>query len=199
MPTASVDVQLCADGVPVIIHDDTVDRTCDGTGRVADLTLAGVAAPDHRRQPWRAHAERTLRRARRRTLYNVELKASGIAAGGLRPWPAASNPPRRRRPHCWSRLSAPCRGRRVAGCRAPSPVAHAAERGGGRVCFPCVPAGGRSSCQIGRCVAHGDWARRRELRVNVWTVDDPAEARRLIGLGVDGIITNRPGALRRPA
>ena len=39
------------------------------------------------------------------------------------------------------------------------------------------------------------WARRRGLRVNVWTLDDPAEARRLIRLGVHGIITNRPGEL----
>ena len=38
------DVQLSADGVPVIIHDDTVDRTCNGTGRVTDLTLAELQA-----------------------------------------------------------------------------------------------------------------------------------------------------------
>lgn len=31
----------------------------------------------------------------------------------------------------------------------------------------------------------------------VWTVDDPAKARRLVEAGVDGITTNRPGALRR--
>jgi glycerophosphoryl diester phosphodiesterase len=34
------DVQLSADGVPVLIHDPTVDRTTDGSGRVADLTIA---------------------------------------------------------------------------------------------------------------------------------------------------------------
>jgi len=34
------------------------------------------------------------------------------------------------------------------------------------------------------------------LNLNIWTVDEPKEAERLIGLGVDGIITNRPGWLR---
>ena len=31
----------------------------------------------------------------------------------------------------------------------------------------------------------------------VWTVDDPVKARALVAAGVDGITTNRPGALRR--
>lgn len=34
------------------------------------------------------------------------------------------------------------------------------------------------------------------LKLYVWTVDDPATARRLIAAGVDGITTNRPGWLR---
>jgi glycerophosphoryl diester phosphodiesterase len=37
------DVQFTADDVPVIIHDDTVDRTTNGTGAVADLTYAQIA------------------------------------------------------------------------------------------------------------------------------------------------------------
>ncbi|MEO6953546.1 MAG: glycerophosphodiester phosphodiesterase [Polyangia bacterium] len=37
---------------------------------------------------------------------------------------------------------------------------------------------------------------RRGLRVNVWTVDDPAEQRYLATIGVDGIITNRPRETR---
>jgi glycerophosphoryl diester phosphodiesterase len=34
------------------------------------------------------------------------------------------------------------------------------------------------------------------LRVDFWTVDDPGEARRLLELGADGIMTNDPAAVR---
>ncbi|WP_306324365.1 glycerophosphodiester phosphodiesterase family protein, partial [Streptomyces sp. CC224E] len=37
------DVQFTKDGQPVIMHDDTVDRTTDGTGRVDELTAAEIA------------------------------------------------------------------------------------------------------------------------------------------------------------
>jgi len=40
------DVHLTADGVPVVIHDDTVDRTTDGKGKVAALTLAELKCLD---------------------------------------------------------------------------------------------------------------------------------------------------------
>lgn len=41
-----LDVQLTRDGEPVIIHDELVDRTTDGTGRVKDFTLAELQALD---------------------------------------------------------------------------------------------------------------------------------------------------------
>src|SRR6478752_234493 len=40
------DVQATKDGRLVCIHDDTVDRTTDGTGRVAELTLAEIRQLD---------------------------------------------------------------------------------------------------------------------------------------------------------
>jgi glycerophosphoryl diester phosphodiesterase len=40
------DVRTTADGVPVVIHDRTVDRTTDGSGKVWELTLEEVSALD---------------------------------------------------------------------------------------------------------------------------------------------------------
>lgn len=41
-----MDVQLTADGVLVVQHDDTVDRTTDGTGKVASMTYEQLHALD---------------------------------------------------------------------------------------------------------------------------------------------------------
>lgn len=41
-----VDVALTSDGYPVLMHDATVDRTTNGHGRLADLTLAEVRSLD---------------------------------------------------------------------------------------------------------------------------------------------------------
>jgi glycerophosphoryl diester phosphodiesterase len=40
------DVHLTADGIPIVIHDDTVNRTSDGKGDVAALSLAALTALD---------------------------------------------------------------------------------------------------------------------------------------------------------
>ncbi|MEO3785796.1 glycerophosphodiester phosphodiesterase family protein [Actinocorallia sp. B10E7] len=41
-----IDLRSTGDGAIVIMHDDTVDRTTDGTGRVRDLTLEQIKALD---------------------------------------------------------------------------------------------------------------------------------------------------------
>jgi glycerophosphoryl diester phosphodiesterase len=41
-----MDVQMTRDGALVVIHDETVDRTTNGTGRVADLTLEQIGTLD---------------------------------------------------------------------------------------------------------------------------------------------------------
>ena len=41
-----IDVQLSADGIPVVIHDPTLDRTTDRSGPVSDLTADELARVD---------------------------------------------------------------------------------------------------------------------------------------------------------
>lgn len=66
-----IDVRLSADGVPVVIHDATVDRTTRGRGAVARMTatmLEGLGVPA---------LATVLAMGAGRTLFNVELKADG--------------------------------------------------------------------------------------------------------------------------
>src|SRR6187200_2440153 len=41
-----LDVHLSRDGVPVVIHDESVDRTTNGSGDVANLDLASLRQLD---------------------------------------------------------------------------------------------------------------------------------------------------------
>ena len=41
-----LDAKLCADGQIVVFHDQTVDRTSDGSGKVLDLSLAALKELD---------------------------------------------------------------------------------------------------------------------------------------------------------
>jgi len=44
--SVEVDLEFTRDGHPVLLHDTTVDRTSNGSGRVADMTLEEVKKLD---------------------------------------------------------------------------------------------------------------------------------------------------------
>jgi glycerophosphoryl diester phosphodiesterase len=74
------DVRRCRDGHLVVMHDATVDRTTDGTGRVADLTLEElkrlrVGGTDETVPT----LSETLLCVRERSRLLVEIKDAGIA------------------------------------------------------------------------------------------------------------------------
>ena len=193
-----LDVQLCADGVPVVMHDDTVDRTCDGAGRVSDLTLAELQllsiAGDHPIPT----LDDVFALLGRRALYNVELKALGLSDGGLAAAVArviaAHNVADRVLISSFSPFTVHAAQRAMP---AGVPVALLRERRATRLAHAFLRAAADHPYYGLVDEALMAWARRRGLRVNVWTLDDPAEARRLIRLGVQGIITNRPGEMKK--
>jgi glycerophosphoryl diester phosphodiesterase len=45
-PAIELDTMLTRDGVPVVIHDDTLDRTTNAGGRVRDMTLSEIRRVD---------------------------------------------------------------------------------------------------------------------------------------------------------
>lgn len=76
------DVHLSRDGVPVVIHDDTLERTTDGRGRVADRTWAELRALDAGRGERIPSLEDVLAWAvRDRVGLSVEIKQPTPALG----------------------------------------------------------------------------------------------------------------------
>lgn len=193
-----LDVQLSADGVPVVMHDSTVDRTTNGFGRVADLTLAELRRLVVAGQHPVPTLDEVFETFGRRTLYNVELKGLGLSDGGLAAAVARAIEGHQVAEHVLISSFNPLTVRQARRHLSRAvPVAHLRERRSTRLFHRFVRAEADHPAHTLVDEALMEWARRRGLRVNVWTVDDAAEADRLLRLGVHGIITNRPGDLRR--
>ncbi len=199
-----LDVQRSADGVLVVFHDDTTERW-DGQRRLAAAcTLAELLALDIGGERVATLAEVCAFARERGVRLNVELKGAGFGADVARMLRAerieelvlissfveaalhefaAANPriPRAYlmgtdtwRPDVRFREAWPFGALRRTGAVAWHPTAE----------LPFI------DMLVPR-------VRRAGYQVNVWTVDDPVTMRRLIGLSVDGIITNVPDVLAK--
>lgn len=217
-----VDAQLTADGVVVLMHDETVDRTTDGTGRVGTMTFdrlreldAGYRfTPDGGASyPWRGRGVRvpTLEQLYGEFpdhMVNIELKGDrpGSEAAVWRVVEAAGAAERTLVVASDSRAIR--RFREAAGGR----VATAAGIGEfvlfwllgllGLERFAPVPFQALQPPDhyrglrvvTPRLVRK---AHRHGLRIDVWTVNEENDMRRLLAWGVDGIMTDRPDLLAR--
>ncbi|MGD9030209.1 MAG: glycerophosphodiester phosphodiesterase family protein [Anaerolineae bacterium] len=201
------DVRLSGDGVPVVIHDATVDATTDGSGRVNRLTLAQLKELDAGSSFDPTFAgERiptlmeVLEAVGEQLLLNIELKSAAPLYGQLEPavvdvierWDldervliSSFNPVALRRIQ------------RIAPHLATGVIYSPATRPSLLLNKLIAP---RPHAAVHPYHAMVDEhtmrrARRRRYHVHVWTVDDVVEMRRLVELGVDGIITNVPEVL----
>lgn len=192
------DVQLSADGWPVIMHDRRVDRTTNGRGAVSRLTLAELQdldAGDGRAVPT---LDQVFEMFGSSVMYNVELKSWDWRDRGLEAAVADCIEGHRLEDRVIVSSSNPLSVRRC--CRYFSRrTLVALIRASGLHQFGYLLAKAQADHPEHTLVdeTYINWARRRGYYVNTWTVDDPAEARRLQKLGVHGIITNLPALIRQ--
>ena len=195
------DVRPTRDGVAVLHHDATLDRTTDGAGPVRARTWRDVRAlrMEDGSSPLRLeelleelpHAHVTidakeagsvvaLVEAVRRCRASARVCVTSFSARRLQRARRLLPPGTESSAHPWEVLAL------RALPRDPSlPRVH-------RVQVP-VRSLGVTLVEPGFVSR----AHRLGLGVDVWTVDDPIEMRRLIALGVDGIMTDSPSVLRQ--
>ena len=213
-----MDVHRTRDGALVLMHDATVDRTTDGSGALADMTLAEVKALDAAyhwpyqgdERPYRGRGVRvpTLAEVIERfpaLRFNVEIKPdSAEVAGAL--CDALEHLDVTDRVLVASFHSSAMNGFRKA---CPSVAASAYENevrwfylqyrlGLARFADPVA-----SALQIPPATGGYDLARpgfieaaaARGLHVDYWTINDPHQMRILVERGAGGLITDRPDVL----
>jgi glycerophosphoryl diester phosphodiesterase len=203
-----LDVTLTKDGIPVVIHDDTVDRTTNGHGDIRLMTLDQVKELDaaYKFDQYRGEKIPTLdevmRAVGKRGIVNIELKGKSVQADGLeeavlvvieQTGTADNVIISSFNPFALYRMS-------VLNPRLPRGLLYADDmplylrRAWLRPVANPTAMHPKYSMIDERFVK---WARSKKYKINTWTVDDPNEMRRLIGLGIDAIISNKPNVLRQ--
>jgi len=190
------DVMLAGDGTPVLMHDETLERTTDGRGRVADTPYAQLARLDAGRGEAVPRFADAARLCRELGLWaNVEIKP---ALGFER---RTGEAVARMAADCWRDAPLP------PVLSSFSPLALAAAR----QAAPQLPRGllvgripprWREMLQDLECIAlHANYrtlnariveeAHREGTAVLAWTVNDRRAARKLLGWGADCLVTDR--------
>ena len=209
-----MDVRLTRDGHVVVIHDATLDRTTSGSGPVIAHRLDEVKALDagyqfRDLQGLHSHRGRGLTvptlgevlRAFPDVWVNVEVKEARVAAPAVRVVDehgardrvliAAEKEAWR---HDVRRYDGPWGASRSQVLR--FLISHRLPAGGPytpRADVFQVPELHQGHRIVTRRFVRE--AHRRNIPVQVWTVDDPEDMRRLLSLGVDGIQSDRPDLL----
>jgi glycerophosphoryl diester phosphodiesterase len=210
-----LDVRLSADGVPVVFHDDSLQRVNGGRGRVEDIALAqletmdwgGWFHRDFRGEPLLT-LERTLAWFGARTRLLIEIKSSkALQRSGhserltRRVLDALAGMPRQVPADHIYILSFDPQVLQLAAETAPQwrYVLNVHELNPLRVL-------GLPPADIGRMYAIDvrigrlssllvEWARDRGLRVFTYTCNGPRQVEKALRLKVDAIFTDRPGWL----
>lgn len=219
-----LDVHMTSDGRIAVIHDDSVDRTTGGQGLVRDMTLHEVQGLDGGYRftpdggdtyPYRGRGVRVpelgeVLREFPDQRVNIDIKEAwpGVEAAVLE-----------------TIAGADAGDRVLVVSEIPSVLERFRELSGGNISMgasrreiedfylysrlrlesllrPSYDALQVPAEFAGREVVTPRFveaAHKQGVRVDVWTIDDPAEMRRLLDLGVDVVMTNHPEVLKEVA
>lgn len=190
------DVRMTNDGIALILHDATLDRTTSGSGPLRALNATAARALDAGGGAHIPSLTEVLEAARGQVRVNLDIKeieavepaAAAVSALDM----AGSVSFISFLPEVWEALE---------GVNPGCPVIQLVDSAAGLASMAMgdvgtqshmagvgVPASIVTEVLVERMHRHGQG-------VFAWTVDDDAEMRRLIALGVNGIVTNRIGAL----
>jgi glycerophosphoryl diester phosphodiesterase len=198
-----LDAKLSKDGVVVVIHDQTVDRTTNGSGKVAELTFAELQDLDAGIQFAPKYSgekvpslEQVLSEMGDKLIINIELTSYASPGDAL---PEKVVDLVKQKGTSQNTIFSSF---------------HPIILGRIRKLMPGIPAGlltGEGWMQWGNSFLGNrvspnlihpyftkatknfiDKTHRKNRKVNAWTVDDPREIFRLVQDGVDGIITDDP-------
>jgi glycerophosphoryl diester phosphodiesterase len=213
------DLHMTADGALVLSHDDTVDRLTDGSGRIRELTLAQLRALD---AGARFSADGTTYPYQGQGL-SIPTLEEALAAGGRLPWTIEikQDTPSIAEPFCKV-----LRDQGVVSRVVVASFSDRAMRDFRAACPEVMTSMTESELRplvllskvglAGLAPAPGQLAQvpvrsggievvtpsfvrqmhARGIAVHVWTINDPAEMRRLLAMGVDGIDTDRPDLMK---
>jgi len=216
-----MNVHMSADGQIVLIHDDSVERTTNGSGKISEMSLAEIQAlevgvnwtqDEGQTYPYRGAGLRIPTLEEVFKVFpdypmNIEIKAESPEAGE-RLCAIIDQYGMTSKVLVASSRDAALEAFRQA-CPAVATSAHTSEvrqfvlLSYAFLSNPLKPAyqafqvpESSSGITIMR-PSFVNAAQRRDIQVQVWTVDDPAEMQRYIEMGVDGILTNKPAELMR--
>ncbi len=209
-----MDVRLTRCGQVIVFHDARLDRTTNGSGLVADHTLEQIRAMDaghhfvdlaglhsYRGQSVRVPTLSEVLEACPDVRINVEVKEARVAA----PLVDVID---RHTAHDRVLIAAEMETWRRDAAGYPGPWGASRAQGMRFWLTHRLPGGGPYTPRADIFQLPEFWkghrilsrrfireAQRRNIPVQVWTVDEPDDMRRLISWGVDGIQTDRPDVL----
>ena len=188
------DVHVCSSGELVVIHDETVDRTTDGSGAVARMTLRELKALDAGKEEKIPTLGEVFSLLRGRVAVNIELKGRGTAE------PVQEYITALIRGGSWSLdevLVTSFDWRILGVVRELS-----ADTRLGPLVYEDVDEALRVATDLESHsvnpyhrfidLSFVEEVHDRGINMYPWTVDDPEDIRRVIGMGVDGVISNYP-------